>query len=335
LQSSLKATPEKTTMISCSRLAKEVIRKEILALESLLERIGPEFERAVDVLMETRGKVIATGLGKSGIVASKISATLSSTGTPSVFIHPVEAMHGDLGVIQRGDLGLILSNSGETSEVLHFLQLFKRLGLKTIGIIGRAGSSLARDCDIFLDSGVECEACPLNLAPTSSTTVAMVLGDALACSLIELKGFTREDFSRLHPSGALGRRLLLRVKDVMHAGEELPLVQSGQTMREALVVLTGKAMGAVIVVSKSRDLLGIFTDGDLRRAVQRHDDLLNLEIDSIMIRNPVVIGQDRMAAEALNLMENRPSQISVLPVVDAQGKVAGIIRVHDLVLAGL
>ncbi len=322
-------------MISCSSLAKEVIRKEILALESLLDRIGPEFERAVTALMETRGKVIATGLGKSGIVASKISATLSSTGTPSIFIHPVEAMHGDLGVIQRGDLGLVLSNSGETPEVLQFLQLFKRFGLKTIGIIGRAGSSLARDCDIFLDAGVECEACPLNLAPTSSTTVAMVLGDALASSLVAVKGFSREDFSRLHPSGALGRRLLLRVKDIMHTGENLPLVRSGQTMREALVGLTGKAMGAVFVVSDECKLLGIFTDGDLRRAVQQHKDLLNLEIDTLMTRNPVVIGQERMAAEALNLMENRPSQISVLPVVDSDGKIVGIIRVHDLVLAGL
>ncbi|MFZ2447169.1 MAG: KpsF/GutQ family sugar-phosphate isomerase [Syntrophobacteraceae bacterium] len=322
-------------MVSCSGPAKEIIRKEILALESLVERIGHEFERAVSCLLDTRGKVIATGLGKSGIVASKISATFSSTGTPSIFIHPVEAMHGDLGIIQRGDLGLLLSNSGETAEVLQFLQIFKRFGLKTVGIVGRPGSSLARDCDIFLDASVDSEACPLNLAPTSSTTVAMVLGDALAGCLLSLKGFSREDFSRLHPSGALGRRLLFRVKDIMHRGEELPLVPSGATMREALPVLTGKGMGAVIVVSGECDLLGIFTDGDLRRAVQRHENLLNIAIDELMIKNPVVTHQDRMAAEALNLMENRPSQISVLPVLDANGKVAGIIRVHDLIQAGL
>lgn len=322
-------------MVSCCGLAKEVIRKEILALESLIERIGPEFERAVSFLLETKGKVIATGLGKSGIVASKISATFSSTGTPSIFIHPVEAMHGDLGIVQRGDLGLLLSNSGETTEVLQFLQIFKRFGLKTVGIAGRPGSSLARDCDVFLDSSVDSEACPLNLAPTSSTTVAMVIGDALAGCLVSLKGFSREDFSRLHPSGALGRRLLFRVKDIMHCGADLPLVLSGTPMRDALVTLTGKGMGAVIVVSPDLKLLGIFTDGDLRRAVQHHENLLNLDIDALMTANPVVINQDRMAAEAMNLMENRPSQISVLPVVDSGGKAAGIIRIHDLIQAGL
>ena len=322
-------------MVSCSDMAKEIIRKEILALESLLDRIDADFERAVRCLLAAKGKVIATGLGKSGIVASKISATFSSTGTPSIFIHPVEAMHGDLGIMQRGDLGLLLSNSGETTEVLQFLQVFKRFGLKTIGIAGRPNSSLARDCDIFLDAIVESEACPLNLAPTSSTTVAMALGDALAGCLVSLKGFSKEDFSKLHPSGALGRRLLFRVKDVMHSGEDLPLVMSGTSMRQALPVLTGKGMGAVIVVTENRDLLGIFTDGDLRRAVQQHENLLNLDVDKVMTRNPVVTREDRLAAEALNLMENRPSQISVLPVLDSNGKVSGIIRVHDLVQAGL
>ena len=214
-------------MTSCLSLAKDLIGKEILALESLQGRIGPEFERAVSCLGEVRGKVIATGLGKSGLVAGKISATFSSTGTPSIFIHPVEAMHGDLGIIQRGDVGLFLSNSGETAEVLQFMQIFKRLGLKTIAIVGRLNSTLAGDCDICLDATVESEACPLNLAPTSSTTVAMVLGDALAGCLLTLKGFSSEDFSRLHPSGALGRRLLFRVKDIMHSGENLPVVISG------------------------------------------------------------------------------------------------------------
>ena len=322
-------------MISCINLAKELIRKEISALESLYARIGPEFERAVLCLNGTRGKVITTGLGKSGIVAGKISATFSSTGTPSIFIHPVEALHGDLGIIQRGDMGLFLSNSGETPEVLQFLQVFKRLGLKTVAIVGRSNSTLGRDCDICLDASVESEACPLNLAPTSSTTVAMVLGDALAGCLLTFKGFSSEDFSKLHPSGALGRRLLLRVWDIMHSGENLPLAMSGTSMRDVLITLTQKAMGAVLVVSPTGELLGIFTDGDLRRAVQEHENLLNLEIDSLMTRNPVVVHDSRMAAEALNLMENRPSQISVLPVLDSDGKVAGIIRLHDLVQAGL
>ena len=322
-------------MVSCLNLAQDLIRKEISALECLHARIGPEFERAVSCLNEMRGKLIATGLGKSGIIAGKISATLSSTGTPSIFIHPVEAMHGDLGIIQRGDLGLFISNSGETAEILQLLQMFKRLGLKTIAIVGRANSTLARDCDICLDATVESEACPLNLAPTSSTTVAMVLGDALAGCLLTLKGFSTEDFSRLHPSGALGKRLLFRVKDIMHSGQNLPVVMGGTLMRDALITLTGKAMGAVLVVSSLGDLLGIFTDGDLRRAVQQHENLLNIEIDKVMTKNPVVIHESRMAAEALNLMENRPSQISVLPVLDADDKVAGIIRLHDLVQAGL
>ncbi len=322
-------------MASCLNLAQDLIRMEISALESLHARIGPEFELAVSCLNEMRGKLIATGLGKSGIIAGKISATLSSTGTPSIFIHPVEAMHGDLGIIQRGDLGLFISNSGETSEMLQLLQMFKRLGLKTIAIVGRTNSTLARDCDICLDATVESEACPLNLAPTSSTTVAMVLGDALAGCLLTLKGFSTEDFSRLHPSGALGKRLLFRVKDIMHSGQNLPVVMGGTLMRDALITLTSKAMGAVLVVSSLGDLLGIFTDGDLRRAVQQHENLLNIEIDKVMTKNPVVIHESRLAAEALNLMENRPSQISVLPVLDSDDKVAGIIRLHDLVQAGL
>lgn len=322
-------------MTPCLNLAKTLISKEIAALESLQGRIGPEFKQAVSCLAGAGGKVIATGLGKSGLVAGKISATFSSTGTPSIFIHPVEAMHGDLGIIQRGDVGLFLSNSGETAEVLQFVQIFKRLGLKTIAIVGRLNSTLAGDCDICLDATVESEACPLNLAPTSSTTVAMVLGDALAGCLLTLKGFSSEDFSKLHPSGALGRRLLFRVKDIMHSGENLPVVISGTPMREALITLTQKAIGAVLVVSKRGELLGIFTDGDLRRAIQQHENLLNVEIDKLMTANPIIVHEGRMAAEALNLMENRPSQISVLPVLDADGNVAGILRLHDLVLAGL
>jgi arabinose-5-phosphate isomerase len=322
-------------MTPCISLAKELVRKEISALESLYARIGPEFERAALCLSTLKGKVIATGLGKSGIIAGKISATLSGTGTPSIFIHPVEAMHGDLGIIQRGDVGLFLSNSGETPEVLRFLQVFKRMGLKTIAMVGRLNSTLAGDCDISLDATVQSEACPLNLAPTSSTTVAMVLGDALAGCVLTLKGFSSEDFSKLHPSGALGRRLLFRVEDIMCSGERLPVVMSGTRMRDALLVLTEKAVGAVVIVSAVGGLLGIFTDGDLRRAIQQHENMLNMEIDKLMTGNPVVIHEGRMAAEALNLMENRPSQIYVLPVLNGDGKVTGIIRLHDLVQAGL
>ena len=322
-------------MISCLDLAKELIDKQICALGALRDRLGPEFEKAALSISRLQGKVIATGLGKSGIVAGKICATLSSTGTPSIFVHPVEAMHGDLGIIQRGDIGLFLSNSGETSEVLQLLQMFKLQGLETIAIVGKMQSTLAKDCDLCLDASVASEACPLNLAPTSSTTAAMVLGDALSGCILTLKGFSSEDFSRLHPSGALGRRLLLRVKDLMHSGDDLPLAVSGTLMREALVTLTVKAMGAVVVVSAAGELLGIFTDGDLRRAVLHQENLLDVAIDKLMTKNPAVIQESRMAAEALSLMENRPSQISVLPVLDGRNRVAGIIRVHDLVRAGL
>ncbi len=321
-------------MNSCVALGKDLIHRQICSLEALRDRIGSEFEAAASCLALMKGKVIATGLVKSGIVAGKISATFSSTGTPSIFIHPVEAMHGDLGIIQPGDIGLFLSNSGETAEVLQLLQVFKRLGLKSIAIVGKVQSTLARDCDICLDASVESEACPLNLAPTSSTTSAMVMGDALGGCILTLKGFSPEDFGRLHPSGALGRRLLFRVKDLMHSGQELPLAISGTPMREALLILTGKTMGAVVVASSDGELLGIFTDGDLRRAVLGHQNLLDMDIDKLMTPNPVVINENRMAAEALSLMENRPSQISVLPVIDDQNKVAGIIRVHDLVRAG-
>jgi arabinose-5-phosphate isomerase len=314
---------------------RQTIQKEIAALEATMQGLGPAFDRAVEMIYESSGKLIATGLGKSGIVAGKAAATFSSTGTPAVFLHPVEAMHGDIGLVQKGDIGLFFSNSGESREVLEVLQAFKRMGLKTIAIVGRARSTLGDHADLALDATVKEEACPLGLAPTSSVIVALALGDALAACLMRRRGFTEEDYSKLHPSGALGKKLLLKVGDCMHKGADLPLVRPGTLMAEALPVLTSKAMGAVLVMDETGALQGIYTDGDLKRTIQKKRDFLNTRVDDLMTRNPITVMENRLAVEALALMENRPSQISVLPVVNEGNRVVGILRLHDLVRAGL
>jgi arabinose-5-phosphate isomerase len=315
--------------------ARTIIQKEILALDETMKKLGTDFEKAVDLIYAATGKVIASGLGKSGIVANKVAATFSSTGTPAVFLHPVDAMHGDIGLVQKSDIGLLFSNSGENRETLDLLQAFKRMGLKTIAVTGRMRSSLANYADCALDASVQEEACPLGLAPTSSVIVALALGDALAGALMDRRGFTQEDYGNLHPSGALGRKLLLKVSEVMHTGDELPVVQGGTLMSEALVQLTSKAMGGVVVIDKNARLRGIYTDGDLKRSIQHHKDFLSLAVDDLMTADPICINENRLAIEAFDLMENRPSQISVLPVVDDGKKVVGIIRLHDLVKAGL
>jgi arabinose-5-phosphate isomerase len=315
--------------------ARQILKKEVEALENMMQSLGPAFDLAVDLIFSTAGKVIASGLGKSGIVAGKAAATFSSTGTPAVFLHPVEAMHGDIGLVQKNDVGLLFSNSGESREVLDVLQAFKRMGIRSIAVVGRKRCALAEHADIVLDASVKEEACPLNLTPTSSVIVALAVGDALAACLIKRRGFSEEDYSRLHPSGALGRKLLLRVSDVMHAGKDLPLVKTGTPMSEALLILTSRAMGAVIVADAGRTLRGIYTDGDLKRTIQKQRNFLSCAIDEIMTADPVCVHEDRLAVEALDLMENRSSQISVLPVVDNEKKVVGIVRLHDLVKAGL
>lgn len=316
-------------------LAKATMRKEVAALEAAAARLGSTFVTAVDRICSCTGKVIVSGLGKSGIVGNKIAATLASTGTPSVYLHPVEALHGDLGILQSGDVGLLLSNSGETKEMIDLLQHFKRIGMGTIALTGESGSTLALHSDIFVDAHVDTEACPLNLAPTSSAIVEIALGDALAACLMNRRGFTEEDFARLHPSGALGHRLWLRVRDVMHSGEELPLVAMGTRMADVLLVLTSKALGAVLVVLRTGQLAGIYTDGDLKRTIQQHEDFLSMRVEQLMTENPVCIQEDRMAVEALAVMENRPSQIAVLPVLSADKLPVGIVRIHDLVKAGI
>jgi arabinose-5-phosphate isomerase len=321
--------------VNSVQFARTIMKKEVLALEETMQKLGDGFEKAVDLIYAATGKVIASGLGKSGIVANKAAATFSSTGTPSVFLHPVDALHGDIGLVQKNDIGLLFSNSGENREVLDLLQAFKRMGLKTIAVTGRPKCSLADYADAAVDASVKEEACPLGLAPTSSVIVALALCDALAAALMERRGFTQEDYSRLHPSGALGRKLLLRVCDVMHKEGDLPLCPSGTRMSEALVVLTSKAMGGVIVVDNDKHLRGIYTDGDLKRSIQHHKDLLSLTVDDLMTADPICIRENKLAVEAFDLMENRPSQISVLPVVDEQKRAVGIVRLHDLVKAGL
>jgi arabinose-5-phosphate isomerase len=323
-------------MHSSLRLARVTLAHEIAALSAALERLGPELDAAVDLIAAAPGKVIVSGLGKSGAVGRKIAATLASTGTPAMFVHPVEAVHGDFGMVQKGDVALLLSKSGETPEVVDFLRIVRGVGLKAVGLIGRRNSTLARTCDVFVDAGVEREACPLDLVPTSSTTVAMALGDALACCLLERRGFTREDFSKLHPSGSLGKRLLLRVRDVMHKGNEIPLVKPGASLMDVLLTMSAKGMGAVLAATEEQELMGIFTDGDVRRCFARlGGNIMQLTIDEVMVRHPVVIKEDELAVAAVRLMEDRPSQISVLPVVDAGRRLVGIVRIHDLVRAGL
>jgi arabinose-5-phosphate isomerase len=318
-----------------TEIARNTIKSEIESLWAASNRIDAGFDKAVNLILASPGKVVITGLGKSGIIARKIAATFCGVGTAAICMHPVDALHGDFGAVQQGDVVMLLSKSGETAEILAFLRLVKAADCRTIGIVGRRGSSLMAGCDVALDASVENEACPLNLAPTSSAMVAMAIGDALAACLVTSRGLTSDGFGKLHPSGSLGKKLTLRVKDVMHRGDELPIIAPGSSMKQVVIQLSAKAMGIVIVANRERELLGIFTDGDLRRCLEKHDDLLLKTADDLMTRNPIVSHEDEMAVEAVELMENRPSQISVLPVLDAAQKVVGVVRIHDLVRAGI
>lgn len=316
-------------------LARNTIEKEIQALEAACGRIGDEFERATEIIFASTGMVVTTGIGKSGYVAQKIAGTLSGTGTPATFLHPVDALHGECGIVRSGDVVIALSKSGETAEVVTLLNVLKATGCKCIALVGNTKSTIAKMCDVILDGSVAEEACPLNLAPTSSALLAMSLGDALAACLMDRIGFTALGFSKLHPSGSLGKKLLLKVEGVMHTGDAVPLVAPEDTVRKILLTLSSKAMGAVIIADKTGKLLGIFTDGDLRRTLEKRDDFLDLPVSDIMTKDPIRIESSEMAVKALGIMENRPSQIAVLPVVDESGNVCGIIRLHDLIRVGL
>jgi len=312
--------------------ARTVIATEAAAIRALEPRVGPEFVEACRLILGCAGRVVVTGMGKSGHVARKIAATLASTGTPAFFVHPGEASHGDLGMILPQDVVLALSNSGETDEVLFILPVIKRQGIPLIAITGNAHSSLADQANVHLDASIAAEACPLGLAPTASTTAALVMGDALAIALLEARGFTSEDFARSHPAGSLGRRLLLHISDVMHTGEGIPTVPPNASLPQALVEMTRKHLGMTAVVDADRHLLGVFTDGDLRRALDDDDlDLRGATVAELMTRGPKTIGADKLAIEAAQLMEKH--QIHALLVVNDQQQVVGALNIHDLLRA--
>ncbi len=312
---------------------KRTVTMERDALTDLVDRIDSSFAQACDILLGCEGRVIVSGMGKSGHIANKIAATLASTGTPAFFVHPGEASHGDFGMITATDVVLAISNSGASAELVTLLPLLKRLGIPLISMTGKAASPLAEAANVNLDVSVSTEACPLNLAPTSSTTVTLALGDALAVALLEARGFTAEDFAFSHPGGALGKKLLLRVQDVMHQGNEIPHVKIGTPLREALTEMTEKGFGMTTVLDEQGQLCGIFTDGDLRRCIDKNLDINSLATDAVMTAKPSTISQNLLAAEALNIMQTR--KITALVVEDDNDNVTGVLHMHDLLRAGI
>ena len=322
-----------TDNATLQQLGRAVIELEAEALSALVPRLNADFARACRLILDSPGRVVVTGMGKSGHIGGKIAATLASTGTPAFFVHPGEAQHGDLGMIQPQDVVIAISNSGETGEILTILPIIKRMGAKLIALTGNPKSSLARQADAHLDAGVAKEACPLNLAPTSSTTAALALGDALAVALLKTRNFTPEDFARSHPGGKLGRRLLLYVRDVMHSGDRIPLVPESASLREALLEMTGKGLGMTGVLDAAGKLAGIYTDGDLRRTLNKGADVYNAKISDVMTRNPKTCRADQLAAEIVQFMEQ--SNINGLMVVDADQRVQGALNMHDLLRAGV
>ncbi|MBZ2168470.1 KpsF/GutQ family sugar-phosphate isomerase [Marinobacter sp. F4216] len=313
--------------------ALQAIRIERQAIEALEERIDDEFIKACEVIMQCKGRVVVTGMGKSGHIGNKIAATLASTGTPSFFVHPGEASHGDLGMITSQDVVIAISNSGNTSEVVTILPLIKRMGAPLISMTGNASSTLAKEAVANLDVSVQTEACPLGLAPTSSTTATLVMGDALAVALLEARGFSAEEFAFSHPGGSLGRRLLLHVSDIMHVGDRIPRVQEGTPLSGALLEISRKGLGMTTVLDARGKLTGVFTDGDLRRTLDKNLDVHTTPIEDVMTRNGKTIEADHLAAEALNIMEEM--KINALPVTNAQGELVGAINMHDLLRAGV
>ncbi len=314
-------------------LARQVLHIEAGAVNTLADRLDESFAAAVALVLASHGRVVVSGMGKSGHVARKIAATLASTGTPAYFVHPAEASHGDLGMIAHDDVVLALSNSGESAELTAILPLIKRRGAKLIAMTGNAASTLAQAADVHLYAGVDKEACPLNLAPTASTTAALALGDALAVALLDARGFSADDFARTHPGGSLGRRLLVHVRDVMHTGDALPSVSADAPLKEALLEMTHKGLGMTAVVDAVGRVAGVFTDGDLRRALERPLDIHTTGISHLMTQNPKTITADRLAVEAVDSMQTH--HINGLLVVDDSHKLVGALNMHDLLKAGV
>lgn len=316
--------------------ARQVLRMEAEAVLEQVERIDEHFKAAVEMIMACPGRTVITGMGKSGIIGRKMAATLASTGTPSFYLHPAEGIHGDLGMVTEGDVVIALSNSGETGEVLHILPSLRRIGAKLIAMVGNPNSTLAKNSDIVLNVGVTREACPLGLAPTSSTTAALAYGDALALALLSKRKFTASQFAVFHPGGSLGRKLLLTVEDIMHSGSENPLVKADISVQDALFVITDKGLGAVSVVDDDNKMLGVLTDGDIRRGLSKGVDFLKRPVTELMTASPKTITKEKLAAQALHIMEsNHPKPITVLPVVDAENHVIGLLHMTDLVRQGV
>jgi arabinose-5-phosphate isomerase len=316
--------------------ARQVLRMEAEAVLEQVERIDEHFKAAVEMIMACPGRTVITGMGKSGIIGRKMAATLASTGTPSFYLHPAEGIHGDLGMVTEGDVVIALSNSGETGEVLHILPSLRRIGAKLIAMVGNPNSTLAKNSDIVLNVGVTREACPLGLAPTSSTTAALAYGDALALALLSKRKFTASQFAVFHPGGSLGRKLLLTVEDIMHSGTENPLVKADISVQDALFVITDKGLGAVSVVDDDNKMLGVLTDGDIRRGLSKGVDFLKRPVTELMTASPKTITKEKLAAQALHIMEsNCPKPITVLPVVDAENHVIGLLHMTDLVRQGV
>jgi arabinose-5-phosphate isomerase len=316
----------------------DLLRLESNAIAQTATRLdAAQVERVVDLIAACKGKVVILGVGKSGIIGQKIAATMTSTGTAALYLHPSDALHGGLGIVQPDDVVIVLSNSGETDELVGMLPYLKNRQVAIVAIVGNLNSTLAHRADAVLDASVDQEACPLNLAPTTSTTVALAIGDALAMTVMKVKGLTSDDFAVNHPAGRLGKRLTLRVSDLMHRNGENPTIATGSSWMEAVRAISKGGLGAVCVVDPHGRLAGIITDGDLRRAIERtsHDSLAKLTCDDFMTRQPTVATPELLAFDALQLMEDRPSQISVLPVVDEAQICVGLIRVHDIVRSGL
>jgi arabinose-5-phosphate isomerase len=309
-------------------MAREVLEIEARAVSDLIKKLDQQFVDAVDLILKSRGRVVVSGIGKSGHIARKIASTLASTGTPAFFVHPAEASHGDLGMVARDDVLIALSNSGESEELLAIVPMLKRQGAKLVAMTGNTRSTLAREADVSLYAGAEKEACPLNLAPTASTTAALALGDALAVALMQAKGFTRDEFAASHPGGSLGRRLLTHVRDAMRAGENAPRIGHGVTAMAGVVEMSRGRMGMTAVLDDEGRVLGIFTDGDLRRALEKGIDLRSARITDIMTRDPRTISPDKLAAEAVEIMERH--KVNQLLVVDAERRLVGALNMHDL-----
>jgi len=315
------------------KMARRVLRIERDALSKLIDKVDASFEKAVNAMYRIKGRIIVTGMGKPGFIAQKISATLSSTGTPSLYLHPAEALHGDLGRVTKDDLILALSNSGETEEIIKFLPMVRKIGAKLVAMTGNTKSTLARFSDHVIDVSVKREACPLGLAPTTSTTAMLAMGDALSVALLDKKGFREKDFAFYHPGGILGKRLLLTVGDIMRKGPDNPVVNEKTTVNKVLLAITRARAGSASVVDRKGRLVGIFTDGDLRRHIKSGPDLIHRKVGDVMTKDPTVIKKERLAAEAFDIL--RSKKIDEIPVVDDKKRPIGLVDVQDLLKAGL